>query len=126
MDDHVSHSEHVASLVVGFMGSVRFLVIQTIVVVVWIIANVIWFITHFDPYPFILLNLLFSTQAAYAAPLILLSQNRAADRDRAMAQREANEVDDIDALDQETAHLIRDMHAMLKAASVPEPPTPAP
>ena len=60
----------------------RFLAIQTVLVVVWIALNVTAWLGSWDPYPFILLNLLFSTQAAYAAPLILLAQNRQDDRDR--------------------------------------------
>ena len=70
-----------------FFGTARFLAIQTVVVVVWISINVVWTLSAgrdgFDPYPFILLNLAFSTQAAYAAPLILLAQNRQEQRDRA-------------------------------------------
>ena len=64
------------------LGTARFLVIQTIVVVFWIALNIVGFFGKWDPYPFILLNLAFSTQAAYAAPLILLAQSRQADRDR--------------------------------------------
>ena len=56
--------------------------IQTVLVAAWVIVNVVWVAGRWDPYPFILLNLVFSTQAAYAAPLILLAQNRQADRDR--------------------------------------------
>ena len=66
-----------------FLGTGRFLVGQTVLVIGWIILNTIGIINHWDPYPFILLNLAFSTQAAYAAPLILLAQNRQDDRDRA-------------------------------------------
>ena len=65
-----------------FFGTGRYLVIQTVVVIVWIILNVAVVALRFDPYPFILLNLAFSTQAAYAAPLILLAQNRQEDRDK--------------------------------------------
>jgi uncharacterized membrane protein len=65
-----------------YLGTGRYLAIQTIVVVVWIILNVTAWFGQWDPYPFILLNLAFSTQAAYAAPLILLAQNRQDDRDR--------------------------------------------
>jgi uncharacterized membrane protein len=64
------------------LGTARFLVIQTVIVAVWIALNIVGFFGKWDPYPFILLNLAFSTQAAYAAPLILLAQNRQADRDR--------------------------------------------
>jgi uncharacterized membrane protein len=65
-----------------FLGTGRFLVVQTVLVVVWIAANLAVVSLRWDPYPFILLNLAFSTQAAYAAPLILLAQNRQDDRDR--------------------------------------------
>lgn len=65
-----------------FFGTGRYLMIQTVVVVVWIIINITVVALRFDPYPFILLNLAFSTQAAYAAPLILLAQNRQEDRDK--------------------------------------------
>ncbi|SNS30422.1 Uncharacterized membrane protein [Geodermatophilus pulveris] len=65
-----------------FLGTGRFLAVQTVLVVVWILLNVFALRLQWDPYPFILLNLAFSTQAAYAAPLILLAQNRQADRDR--------------------------------------------
>src|SRR6516162_11051991 len=66
-----------------FLGTGRFLFGQTVFVIGWIILNTIGIVNHWDPYPFILLNLAFSTQAAYAAPLILLAQNRQDDRDRA-------------------------------------------
>ena len=71
-----------------FLGTGRYLVGQTVFVIVWIILNIIAGIRHWDPYPFILLNLAFSTQAAYAAPLILLAQNRQDDRDRANIERD--------------------------------------
>ncbi len=65
-----------------FLGTGKFLFWQTLAVVAWITLNLVGLIHHWDPYPFILLNLAFSTQAAYAAPLILLAQNRQDDRDR--------------------------------------------
>jgi uncharacterized membrane protein len=71
-----------------FLGTGRFLAVQTIIVVVWIALNVFAVRLRWDPYPFILLNLAFSTQAAYAAPLILLAQNRQADRDRVQAEED--------------------------------------
>jgi uncharacterized membrane protein len=64
------------------LGTARFLVVQTFLVLVWITINVVSVALRWDPYPFILLNLMFSVQAAYAAPLILLAQNRQEDRDR--------------------------------------------
>ena len=71
-----------------FLGTGRFIVGQTVLVIGWIILNTVGAIKHWDPYPFILLNLAFSTQAAYAAPLILLAQNRQDDRDRANIERD--------------------------------------
>ncbi|MDQ1652052.1 MAG: hypothetical protein QOI35_1252, partial [Cryptosporangiaceae bacterium] len=68
--------------VARFLGTGRFLAFQTVLVTIWIGINLYAGAHSFDPYPFILLNLAFSTQAAYAAPLILLAQNRQADRDR--------------------------------------------
>jgi uncharacterized membrane protein len=71
-----------------FLGTGRFLAVQTLIVIVWITVNVVAVQLRWDPYPFILLNLAFSTQAAYAAPLILLAQNRQADRDRVQAEED--------------------------------------
>src|SRR6476620_7666472 len=65
-----------------FLGTGRFLAAQTVIVLVWIALNLVAVSLRWDPYPFILLNLAFSTQAAYAAPLVLLAQNRQDDRDR--------------------------------------------
>lgn len=89
---HDKHSEtlsfgsRLADKVASNMGSWRFIIIQTVVVAIWMLLNVIAFISHWDPYPFILLNLLFSTQAAYAAPIIMMAQNRQNERDRVQAQ----------------------------------------
>jgi uncharacterized membrane protein len=83
----------IADRVTGFMGSWRFIVIQTILVAMWVSANVILLTRPFDPFPFILLNLAFSTQAAYAAPLILPAGNRAAHRDRLTLEHAAEEGD---------------------------------
>ena len=72
-----------------FMGTAKFLVYMTVIVCSWVIWNLVAiYKLRFDPYPFILLNLAFSTQAAYAAPLILLAQNRQADRDRVQAEED--------------------------------------
>jgi uncharacterized membrane protein len=82
--------------VARYLGTARFLVIQTVIVITWIIVNIVWSLIAyhsvrkgtFDPYPFILLNLAFSTQAAYAAPLILLAQSRQEKTDRAQGERD--------------------------------------
>lgn len=78
--------EKLADSVAEGMGSWRFIIIQTLIVIVWMALNVIGIAFQWDPFPFILLNLLFSTQAAYAAPIIMMSQNRQSDRDRAQAK----------------------------------------
>ncbi len=67
------------------MGSWPFITAQSVIIVIWVALNFIGFIYHWDPYPFILLNLLFSVQAAYAAPVIMMSQNRQSERDRHQA-----------------------------------------
>ena len=71
-----------------FFGTPRYIVGQSVLVIIWIALNVAAVSLRFDPYPFILLNLAFSTQAAYAAPLILLAQNRQADREREDIERD--------------------------------------
>jgi uncharacterized membrane protein len=90
-----------------FFGTARFLAIQTVLVGVWIALNAAAVSLRWDPYPFILLNLMFSTQAAYAAPLILLAQNRQAARDRAEVERDrqavARQLADTDFLARELA-----------------------
>jgi uncharacterized membrane protein len=77
-----------AESVARTLGTGRYLAGQTIFVIFWILLNVAGIIGSWDPYPFILLNLAFSTQAAYAAPLILLAQNRQADRDKEEVERD--------------------------------------
>ena len=93
MLDDAPIGARIADRVTGFMGSWRFLILQTVLVVVWLSGNVYLLSRPFDPYPFILLNLAFSTQAAYAAPLILLAGNRAAQRDRLTLEHAAAEAD---------------------------------
>jgi uncharacterized membrane protein len=78
-----------------FFGTPRFIVGQTLVVIAWIAANAVAVSLRWDPYPFILLNLVFSTQAAYAAPLILLAQTRQADRERARTEADARHREEI-------------------------------
>ena len=84
--DRMTVGQRIADAVATGMGSWGFIIVQTLLVVTWMVLNVIEVSTHrWDPYPFILLNLLFSTQAAYAAPIIMMSQNRSAERDRFQA-----------------------------------------
>jgi uncharacterized membrane protein len=121
-----------------FFGTPRYILGQTIVVVIWIILNSIAVVSHWDAYPFILLNLAFSTQAAYAAPLILLAQTRQADRDKIhgdaiehkhtrleeIATRQTSEIVDLlnantdltqqdKDLTEEVAKLAKEIHALL-------------
>ena len=70
-----------------FFGTPQYILGQSVLVVVWILLNSLALLRHWDPYPFILLNLAFSTQAAYAAPLILLAQTRQAERDKAALEK---------------------------------------
>jgi uncharacterized membrane protein len=77
-----------AESVARFLGTGRYLAVQTVFVIVWIALNVADWTLRWDKYPFILLNLMFSTQAAYAAPLILLAQNRQTDRDKEVVERD--------------------------------------
>jgi uncharacterized membrane protein len=80
----------IAERVAKFMGTPKFIIIQTVIVLCWITLNTLLLTHHpFDPYPFILLNLAFSTQSAYAAPMILLAQTRAAARDKAATESDA-------------------------------------
>lgn len=80
--------EKIADGTAGFMGSWKFIIGQTIIVILWMSLNCIGFINHWDIYPFILLNLLFSTQAAYSAPIIMMAQNRQNSRDRYQAKED--------------------------------------
>jgi uncharacterized membrane protein len=99
------------------LGTGRYLAAQTVMVIVWITLNVAAVALRFDPYPFILLNLAFSTQAAYAAPLILLAQNRQDARDRAQTDEDRR----VSALVQaETEYLAREMaNIRILVASLP-------
>ena len=98
--DDAPRGARVADAVTEFLGSWRFIAIQTVIVIVWIIGNVV-LLFDFDPFPFILLNLAFSTQAAYAAPLILLAGNRQSLRDRMTLEHTAAEADKEDRQNQE-------------------------
>jgi uncharacterized membrane protein len=85
---HLTAGERIADAFAAIMGSWRFIIVQTAMLVVWVALNVIAWIHHWDPYPFILLNLALSFQAAYAAPIIMMSQNRQAAKDRLMAEQD--------------------------------------
>lgn len=92
-----------------FLGTGKYLFWQTLIVIVWIVLNLAAVSLQWDPYPFILLNLAFSTQAAYAAPLILLAQNRQDDRDRVSLEEDRTRATQTKA---DTEYLARELAAL--------------
>ena len=124
----------IAEKIARFFGTPQYILGQTVVVVVWVLVNAAAVSLRWDPYPFILLNLAFSTQAAYAAPLILLAQPRQADRDKATEMASARHRDElagrenklleentalteqVEKLAQEIDDLTRKIHARVEAA----------
>ena len=99
----------VAERLARFLGTGTFLLWQSVIVLIWITLNVFAISLQWDPYPFILLNLAFSTQAAYAAPLILLAQNRQDDRDRVSLEEDRTRAGRLSA---ETEYLARELASM--------------
>jgi uncharacterized membrane protein len=94
--DEATIGERIADAASAGIGSWRFLIIQTFLVTIWVVLNFIGFIKHWDPFPFILLNLLFSVQAAYTGPVLLLAGNRQAQKDRLTLEHAAHEADKAD------------------------------
>jgi len=86
--DQLSMGQKIADGVAATMGSWNFIIIQSFILFCWVVLNLTAWIEHWDPYPFILLNLALSFQAAYAAPIIMMSQNRQADIDRKAAEND--------------------------------------
>jgi len=84
----ITTGERIADRLAAIMGSWRFIIVQSSILVVWIALNVTGWVKQWDPYPFILLNLALSFQAAYAAPIIMMSQNRQAAKDRLEAEHD--------------------------------------
>jgi uncharacterized membrane protein len=111
MGDEAPLGARIADGVTTFMGSWKFIIVQTVIVVLWIGGNIV-LLLHFDPFPFILLNLAFSTQAAYAAPLILLAGNRQSLRDRLTLEHAAAEAD---KEDQQNVELLEGNRALEKS-----------
>lgn len=94
-----------ADKVASFVGSWKFIVWQSVILLIWMYINV-EHLVHFDPYPFILMNLLLSSQAAYATPMILMSANRQAERDREELKKDLE-------VDEDTNQIIKTMHTIL-------------
>src|SRR5436853_1636188 len=107
MNEPVTLGERIADAAAGVVGSWRFIIIQSILVALWIAFNV-WElgVGHFDPFPYVLLNLMFSVQAAYTGPILLLANNRQATKDRALAQRDDEELGVIFRLQQEQMEIL--------------------
>ncbi|BDX30832.1 hypothetical protein TUM20985_13790 [Mycobacterium antarcticum] len=99
----------VSESIARFLGTGRYLAMQTVLVIVWIALNVFAVSLQWDPYPFILLNLAFSTQAAYAAPLILLAQNRQENRDKVSLEEDRRRAEQTKA---DTEYLAREIAAL--------------
>lgn len=87
-DGKLTFGQRTADRIARVMGSWRFIIIQTVILSGWIVLNIAAYIRHWDPYPFILMNLVLSMQAAYAAPVIMMSQNRQAEKDRIEAHND--------------------------------------
>lgn len=83
--DQLGFGERLSDTITKVMGSWHFIIWQTVIVMLWMTLNIIGLVRHWDVYPFVLLNLIFSTQSAYAAPIIMMSQNRQNQRDREQA-----------------------------------------
>jgi uncharacterized membrane protein len=126
--------ERIADSVANLIGSWKFIIAQSVIFVIWVIANTIWLIEayQFDPYPFILFNLFMSAEAAYASPLILMSQNRQAERDRHHAELdyETNVAakEEIETIMRELSRLEQDKldRIMAHLGIAPTPSRPAP
>lgn len=120
-EKNLSKGHRIAEAFVKVIGSWKFIICQTVALVIWTILNLFAFFQHWDPYPFILLNLILSLQAAYAAPIIMMSQNRQAERDRLEAHNDflinkkaEHEIQIIlNRLEKQDA-LLKEIHNMLK------------
>lgn len=86
--DRSTLGQRAADRVAAIVGSWRFIIIQSVILAVWVVLNATAWLHHWDPYPFILMNLVLSLQAAYTAPIIMMSQNRQAERDRVEAHND--------------------------------------
>jgi uncharacterized membrane protein len=88
LEEESTFGQRAADWTTNIMGSWQFIIVQSSVLVVWVVLNVVAWTKHWDPYPFILMNLVMSLQAAYTAPIIMMSQNRQAMRDRLEAHND--------------------------------------
>ena len=105
--DEATFGEKIADSAAAGIGSWKFLIIQTFAVALWVTLNIVALVNHWDPFPFILLNLLFSVQAAYTGPVLLLAGNRQAQKDRLTLEHAALEADKADQQNIEILQAIR-------------------
>ena len=112
-----------ANAVTGVMGSWKFIIIQTVLVAFWVGLNVVGLVMKWDPYPFILLNLMFSVQAAYASPLILMAGNVAAARDRDLWEHDYKVNQDayakIEAIEMRTQQMVESIDRLIRDRGTP-------
>ncbi len=85
IEAQTTRGQHVADRITRLLGSWGFIITQTIILIIWVLLNVTAWVNHWDPYPFILMNLALSMQAAFTAPIIMMSQNRQSQKDRVVA-----------------------------------------
>lgn len=114
-EEKLSSGQRAADRVAQIMGSWKFILIQTFILFIWVVLNTAAWINHWDPYPFILMNLVLSLQAAYAAPVIMMSQNRLAEKDRIEAHNDY--LVNIKA-EEEVRVILEHLHAQDEALSV--------
>ncbi|NOY55475.1 MAG: DUF1003 domain-containing protein [Actinobacteria bacterium] len=126
-DVQLTPGERIADAFAVTVGSWRFIIIQSALLAAWLILNLVGWLKHWDPYPFILLNLMLSFQAAYAAPIIMMSQNRTSELDRLQArndfevnQRAEVEIEEVLTLLESHTLMLREIQKRLSAA--PETP----
>lgn len=123
---NMTRGQHLADMITEMLGSWKFIIIQSSLLFIWLIINSIGWILAWDPYPFILLNLMLSFQAAFTAPIIMMSQNRQASRDRIASELDyevnrtaAREVDEIQAkLDDLTSQQVQSLLDMMEEHKV--------
>jgi uncharacterized membrane protein len=106
--DEATFGEMLADQIAAGIGSWKFLIIQTFAVLCWVALNIVGLVKHWDPFPFILLNLLFSVQAAYTGPVLLLAGNRQAQKDRLTLEHAAEEAEKADAQNVEILKAIKE------------------
>lgn len=117
--DNATAGQRAADAVAHQLGSWRFIVVQTAIVLVWMALNTLALVQHWDVYPFVLLNLVFSTQAAYSAPILQMTGNRAAERDRLTLEHNAQQTEEHTAILTALRAQTADIHAWMQQQGAP-------